>query len=74
MIDLLIDRPCRTLGFVVKNTSKSLAAFSSDPPIELANVIGPLENSIGVLLCGISASPWFAIVMGLVDPERRRLS
>ena len=74
MIDLLIDRPCRTLGFVVKNTSKSFAVYSSDPPIEVANVIGPLENSIGVLLRGISASLWFAIVMGLVDPERRRLS
>jgi hypothetical protein len=31
MIDLLIDRPCRTLGFVVKNTSKSFAVYSSEP-------------------------------------------
>jgi voltage-gated potassium channel len=37
-------------------------------------MLGPLESIIGVLLCGISVSLWFAIATRLVGPERRQLS
>jgi len=44
MIDLLIDRPCRTLGFVVKNTSKSFAAYSGGNSVPVSPTLRSVHS------------------------------
>jgi hypothetical protein len=44
MIDLLIDRPCRTLDFVVKNTSKSFAVYSGGNSVPVSPTLRSVHS------------------------------
>ena len=65
--------PSWETGFYFSATSYSTVGYGDVVLPRIWRLLGPIESITGVVMCGLSVSALFAILMRLVDAEERSL-